>query len=83
MTLIGTSGYNYKEWKGLFYPADLPASKMLKVYSDQFPTVEINYSFYRIPSEKVIADWSRRRQTRSPSHSRRRVASRMMQGFNW
>jgi uncharacterized protein YecE (DUF72 family) len=57
MTLIGTSGDNYKEWKGPFYPADLPASKMLAFYSDQFPTVEINYSFYRIPSEKVIADW--------------------------
>src|SRR6478672_9528381 len=50
--LIGTSGYNYPEWKGSFYPADLPAAKMLLYYAARFPTVEINYTFYRMPNEK-------------------------------
>ena len=55
---VGTSGYNYAEWKGSFYPEDLPASKMLGYYSERFSTVEINYSFYRLPSEKVIGNWA-------------------------
>lgn len=57
MILIGTSGYNYPEWKGSFYPADLPAKKMLPYYADRFPTVEINYTFYRMPTPKLIAGW--------------------------
>ena len=55
---VGTSGYNYAEWKGSFYPENLPASKMLGYYSDRFSTVEINYSFYRLPSEKSIGRWA-------------------------
>ena len=55
---IGTSGYSYSEWKGNFYPADLPASKMLAYYSARLSTVEINNTFYRMPSEKVLADWA-------------------------
>ena len=58
MIWIGTSGYNYPEWKGTFYPADLPASKMLAYYSARFPTVEINYTFYRLPTEKLVAGWA-------------------------
>jgi uncharacterized protein YecE (DUF72 family) len=58
MIWIGTSGYNYPEWKGTFYPADLPASKMLAFYSERFPTVEINYTFYRLPTEKLVAGWA-------------------------
>ena len=58
MLRVGTSGYNYGEWKGNFYPADLPSSKMLAYYSEQFSTVEINYTFYRLPSEKVIKEWA-------------------------
>ena len=58
MIWIGTSGYNYPEWKGNFYPADLPASKMLGYYSARFPTVEINYTFYRLPTEKLVAGWA-------------------------
>ncbi len=61
---IGTSGYNYPEWKGSFYPDDLPASKMLPYYAARFPTVEINYTFYRMPSEKLLAGWAA--QTPSP-----------------
>jgi len=55
---IGTSGYNYPEWKGSFYPADLPAAKMLPYYAARFPTVEINYTFYRMPNEKLVSGWA-------------------------
>jgi uncharacterized protein YecE (DUF72 family) len=58
MIWIGTSGYNYSEWKGSFYPADLPASKMLPYYAARFPTVEINYTFYRMPTEKLVTGWA-------------------------
>jgi uncharacterized protein YecE (DUF72 family) len=64
MIWIGTSGYNYPEWKGSFYPADLPAAKMLPFYAARFPTVEINYTFYRMPTEKLVAGWAA--QTPSP-----------------
>ena len=57
MILVGTSGYNYPEWKGSFYPADLPATKMLPYYASKFPTVEINYTFYRMPTPKLVAGW--------------------------
>jgi uncharacterized protein YecE (DUF72 family) len=56
--LVGTSGWSYKEWKGSFYPADLPADDMLRYYASRLPTVEINNSFYRIPKEKVLLDWA-------------------------
>ncbi len=55
---VGTSGYNYPEWKGTFYPATLPAAKMLEFYAARFPTVEINYTFYRMPTEKLVAGWA-------------------------
>jgi uncharacterized protein YecE (DUF72 family) len=58
MIWIGTSGYNYPEWKGSFYPADLPAAKMLPYYAARFPTVEINYTFYRMPNEKLVGGWA-------------------------
>ena len=58
MILVGTSGYNYPEWKGSFYPADLAAAKMLPYYAARFPTVEINYTFYRMPSEKLLLGWA-------------------------
>lgn len=64
MIWIGTSGYNYPEWKGSFYPSDLPAAKMLPYYAARFPTVEINYTFYRAPTEKIVAGWAA--QTPSP-----------------
>jgi uncharacterized protein YecE (DUF72 family) len=56
---VGTSGYNYPEWKGSFYPLKLPAAKMLPYYAERFSTVEINYTFYRMPNEKILAGWSR------------------------
>src|SRR5512140_1117749 len=54
---VGTSGYSYKEWKGSFYPDDLPAARMLPFYAEHFSTVEINNTFYRIPEEKTLAKW--------------------------
>lgn len=59
MIHVGTSGYNYPEWRGSFYPPDMPTTRMLAYYSERFDTVEINYSFYRMPTEKVLADWAR------------------------
>ena len=58
MIWIGTSGYNYPEWKGSFYPNDLPTAKMLPYYAARFPTVEINYTFYRMPNEKLVSGWA-------------------------
>lgn len=58
MIWVGTSGYNYPEWKGSFYPAELSAAKMLPYYAARFPTVEINYTFYRMPSEKLLSGWT-------------------------
>src|ERR1700736_2017441 len=54
---IGTSGFQYAEWKGNFYPEDLPAAKMLPFYADRLSTTEINYTFHRIPSGKTITNW--------------------------
>jgi uncharacterized protein YecE (DUF72 family) len=56
---IGTSGYNYPEWKGSFYPEKLPAARMLSFYAASFATVEVNYTFYRVPNEKILGGWSR------------------------
>jgi len=58
MIHIGTSGYSYPEWRGSFYPTDLATSRMLRYYADRFSTVEINNTFYRLPNEKVLAEWA-------------------------
>ena len=58
MVWVGTSGYNYPEWKGSFYPLDLPSARMLPYYAARFPTVEINYTFYRMPTEKLVGGWA-------------------------
>src|SRR5690348_11551282 len=58
MIWVGTSGFQYKEWKGVFYPETLSLAKMLSYYAERFPTTEINYSFRRIPSEKTLTYWS-------------------------
>ncbi len=54
---IGTSGFQYKEWKGTFYPETMPTARMLPYYAERFSTTEINYSFHRIPSAKTIEGW--------------------------
>ncbi|HET7874679.1 MAG TPA: DUF72 domain-containing protein [Methylomirabilota bacterium] len=57
MFRIGTSGYNYPEWRGSFYPEKFPTGKMLPYYAEHFSTVEINYTFYRMPNAKTVAGW--------------------------
>ena len=56
--LAGTSGYNFDGWKGYFYPRDLPSSRWLSFYAERLPTVEINYTFYRIPNLKTLQGWT-------------------------
>lgn len=58
MIWIGTSGFQYPAWKGLFYPDGLAAKKMLAYYGRNFPTTESNYTFRTIPSLKTLANWS-------------------------
>lgn len=57
---IGTSGFQYKEWKGKFYPEDLSEAKMLGYYAERFSTTEVNYTFRHTPSLKSIESWSSR-----------------------
>jgi uncharacterized protein YecE (DUF72 family) len=54
---VGTSGFSYKEWKGRFYPEDLPDKRMLPFYAHHFPAVEIDSTFYRMPSAKTLESW--------------------------
>ena len=56
--LAGTSGYSYPEWKGNFYPEKMSAKDMLGYYSQRFPTVEINNTFYRMPTEALLSGWA-------------------------
>ena len=56
---VGTSGYNYQEWKGPFYPEDLSDKRMLGFYAERFSSVEINYTFYRMPTVRILANWAR------------------------
>ena len=56
--LVGTSGYSYKQWKGRFYPEKMKEPEMLGFYAQRFPTVEINNTFYRMPSREVLAKWT-------------------------
>lgn len=55
---VGTSGYNYQEWKGNFYPEDLSDKKMLAYYGERFTSVEINYTFYRMPTNRILSNWA-------------------------
>jgi uncharacterized protein YecE (DUF72 family) len=57
-TWVGTSGYNYPEWRGSFYPEKFPTTKMLPYYAERFQTVEINYTFYRTPNAKILGAWN-------------------------
>jgi uncharacterized protein YecE (DUF72 family) len=55
---VGTSGYAYKEWKGIFYPEKISPKDMLRFYSGRLNTVEINNTFYRMPKESVLESWA-------------------------
>ncbi len=54
---IGTSGFGYKEWKPKFYPPDVPEKRFLPFYASRFDSVEIDYTFYRMPNRKIIDSW--------------------------
>jgi uncharacterized protein YecE (DUF72 family) len=56
---IGCSGWNYKSWRGGFYPPGLPPDRWLRFYAEQFDTVEVNNTFYRLPERATFAAWSR------------------------
>ena len=56
--LAGTSGFSYKEWRGSFYPEDLPAEEMLRYYASRLPAVEINNTFYRMPRAEMLSKWA-------------------------
>lgn len=58
--LIGTSGWNYDDWRGRFYPKNLPQKKWLEFYSQYFSTVEINMTFYRWPKPSFFKSWYNR-----------------------
>ncbi len=55
---VGCSGWNYKHWRGDIYPPGLPASRWLAHYNGWFDTVEVNSSFYRLPTRKAVAQWA-------------------------
>jgi uncharacterized protein YecE (DUF72 family) len=54
---IGTSGWHYQHWRGPFYPERFPASKMLAFYAQRFDTVELNNTFYKLPTEAAVCEW--------------------------
>jgi uncharacterized protein YecE (DUF72 family) len=54
---LGTSGFSYKEWKGIFYPVDLPAARFLPHYASRLNGVEIDSTFYRMPSPETLESW--------------------------
>ena len=55
---VGTSGFSYAQWRGPFYPADLPPPDMLAWYAARLPAVEINNTFYRLPKRSVLEGWA-------------------------
>ncbi len=55
--LAGTSGYSYKEWRGVFYPEQAQPDEWLEFYANRLPTVEINNTFYRMPRSHVVETW--------------------------
>ncbi len=54
---IGCSGWNYRDWRGVLYPEGLPARRWLERYAELFDTVEVNATFYRLPSENAVNTW--------------------------
>lgn len=56
--LAGTSGFSFPEWRGRFYPQDLPEDRFLQYYAAQLPTVEVNATFYRMPPEATLRAWA-------------------------
>ena len=61
---VGCSGWSYSDWRSAFYPPDLPQSRWLEHYSSVFDTVEVNATFYRLPTEKAVSGWAERTPAR-------------------
>jgi len=57
---VGTSGWSYRHWLGVFYPENLKPAKFLEFYVEHFDCVELNASFYRLPNEKTVENWAKR-----------------------
>ncbi len=55
---VGTSGWTYASWRGMFYPKDLPSRRFLEFYAREFTTTEVNYSFYRLPKVETYTNWA-------------------------
>jgi uncharacterized protein YecE (DUF72 family) len=55
---VGTSGFSYPEWKGSFYPEKIKSADMLRFYAERFGTVEMNNTFYRMPTPKTVTAWA-------------------------
>jgi uncharacterized protein YecE (DUF72 family) len=56
---VGTSGYGYKEWRGIFYPERISTGEMLRFYSGRLNAVEINNTFYRMPTQRLLLSWEK------------------------
>jgi uncharacterized protein YecE (DUF72 family) len=63
MVYVGTAGFSYKDWAGTFYPKEIQPRRMLEVYAEHFPVVEINSTYYAIPSPDRLASMARRTPT--------------------
>jgi uncharacterized protein YecE (DUF72 family) len=87
--LIGTSGFSYPAWRGGFYPEKLPETKMLGYYAGHFQAVEINNSFYRMPTAEVLGRWAAetppefRFALKSPSTQPRRSSGSPTRRARW
>ncbi len=60
MIIIGTSGWQYRSWRGVFYPTDVPQRQWLEHYAESFATVEVNNAFYRLPERDTFVQWRER-----------------------
>jgi len=60
MIIVGTSGWQYRDWRSVFYPAKLASRRWLEYYTDRFHAVEVNNTFYRLPPRSTFAEWRRR-----------------------
>ena len=58
--MVGTSGWQYRDWRGVLYPEGVPQRRWLEHYAEQFPTVENNGAFYRLPRPETFATWRAR-----------------------
>ena len=60
MIIVGTSGWQYRDWRSAFYPAELAGRQWLEFYAERFHAVEVNNTFYRLPARSTFAEWRQR-----------------------